>query len=216
MPAGGLEELRQIFEDDRLLICPAKVEQIRVADDRSECFVHVRCFPDSLLQWARMTWDATGPDAGSFTLPVVGDLVLVGYIDGHEDEAVVIRRFSSKEDTIPPQALDGDTVFRALFEKEIHLLSDKFINLGRGGAVDPAEFVVLGNTFKTVMSDFMLRVSNFMADYIAHSHIANLGAPTSKPDNAASVTADKAFVDAKKASPIDDELFLSDVARTEK
>jgi hypothetical protein len=82
------------------------------------------------------------------------------------------------------------------------LLSDTEILLGRGGAADPDEPLVLGAVFKAAYSQDLELQSE-------HRHIGNLGYYTDVPQNVLDIVA-------LKASPVDDELMLSDVARTEK
>jgi hypothetical protein len=196
----NLEELKQILGDDSLHIGVGKIMQLEVASDRSVLRCIVLLLPDNIKMVARLTWDAVGPDAGVFQFPSINDLVLVGFVNGNEQEAFVLRRLTSKEDKIPVQALAGHTVVKALAGKKNFINSDTEINLTREGPGN--ERLVLGDTFKTAYSEHL------GIDEI-HTHIGNLGYPTFPPDQAAQYAA-------IKASPVDDALMLSDLSKTEK
>jgi len=196
-----IEELREIFADDRTHIAVAEIKKMELSPDRSVLRVEVLLFPELREAVAQMTWESTGPNAGAFIFPSVGDWVLVAFAEGRPEDAFVIKRLTSKTDTIPPQAVTGDAVYRALAGKKAHLLSDTRINLGRGVG-EPTENVVLGQVFKEMMSEF-LRI------FAEHKHIGNLGYYTPPPDNFNEALA-------LKSSPVDDEAILSDVSFTEK
>lgn len=201
MRPPGLEELREIFKDDRLHLAVGIVQSLELPADRSELKVTVNVLPEQIPMICRMTWEAVGPNAGIYQFPQQNDLILLGYLEGHEDEAFVLKRLSSKEDKIPLQAVDGATVIRAIAGKKAHLISDTAIFLGRGGS-DPGERLVLGEIFKAAYSEHL--------DIDAkHKHIGNMGFVTTPP-----VTASE--YEALKASPVDDDGMLSDVAKTEK
>jgi hypothetical protein len=197
----GLEDLKHIFRDDRLHLAIGLVKQMHIPDDRSVLQVKVLILPDMLNMICKMTWDAVGPDAGVFQFPSVDDLVIVGYLDGNENEAYVLKRCTSKVDKIPMQALNGHLVLRSLAGKKAWLTSDDNVFLSRGDTA-PTERLVLGDTFKTAYSTDLDETSK-------HKHIGNLGYLTMVPDNAAAFTA-------LKASPVDDALMLSDLSKTEK
>ena len=197
----GLEDLKHIFADDRLHMALGLVKKLAIPADRSVLKVSVLILPDMFEMVCTMSWESVGPDAGIFQFPSVDDLVIVGYLDGHEDEAYVIRRCTSKVDRIPMQALNGHLVLRSLAGKKTFLVSDTEINLVRGDTPGD-EQLVLGNTFKTAYSLDLAKTA-------AHKHIGNLGYLTFVPDNQADFLA-------IKSSPVDDSLMLSDVSKTEK
>lgn len=199
--AVGLEQLKQLLMDDKLGVHCAIVKKLQMASDRSVMRVTVELLPDGIMMVARMSWDSVGPDAGFFQIPSVNDLVIVAFCEGHEDEAYVIRRLTSKEDKIPVQALGGHAVIRALAGKKAYLMSDSNVLLGRGGN-DPTERLVLGDTFKAAYSEHL-------AIDAAHTHIGNLGYLTTPPQQEAEYLA-------IKESPVDDSLMLSDLSKTEK
>lgn len=199
--AGMLEELREIFADNRTHITLGEIQKLELSADRSVLRAQVLILPEARQVVAKVAWDATGPDAGTFTFPNQGDWVLLACAEGSPNDIFVIKRLTSKSDTIPTQAVTGDAVYRALAGKKAHLLSDTRINLGRGGS-EPTENVVLGQVFKEMMSEFL-------QIFAEHKHIGNLGYYTPPPDN---------FNEALtlKSSPVDDEAILSDVSFTEK
>lgn len=195
-----LEELREMFKDDRLHIALALVTQLEVASDRSVLRVKCTVLPDNMSIVARMSWSAVGPEAGIYQFPSKNDLVIVGYMDGEVDQAFVISRCTSAEDKLPLQAVDGHLVMKALNGKKVYLVSDTRINLTKGG--EGPEQAMLGTTFKTAYSSHLEIDSE-------HDHIGNLGYMTSPPNQAAEYLA-------IKSSPVDDELMLSDLVKLEK
>ena len=94
----GLENLREIFADDRLNLAIGVIKQLSVADDRSYLKAMVSIFPDEINMVCSMSWEAVGPNCGIFQFPSVNDMVIVGYLDGSENDAYIVRRCTSKED----------------------------------------------------------------------------------------------------------------------
>lgn len=201
MQGLDLESLKHIFSDKRLHIAVSEITKVMVASDRSVMRVNVKIWPELREIVARMSWDAVGSDAGFMMMPNAGDVVLVCMADGNEDDAYVFARLTSKEDKIPLNVLDGDVVAKALAGKKVWVTSDTRINLSKGDS-EPAQNLVLGQIFKTMMSTFLESVS-------VHKHIGNLGYFTAPPDNAAQYTA-------LKSDPVDNENVLSGIAFTEK
>lgn len=201
MKAVGLEQLREMLSDDKVHLEVGTITSLELEDDRSQLFCGVLVLAWGLELNARMSWDAVGPEAGVFQFPAVNDLVIVAFMDGNEDEAFVVRRLTSKEDKIPLAAVDGNLVLRALTGRKNFVVSDTEINLVRGD--NPGnEKLVLGDTFQAAYSEHLQETS-------IHKHIGNLGYLVSPPDNAAKYSA-------LKASPVDDNAMLSDLAKTEK
>ncbi len=153
-----LEELRQIFEDNRTWIEIGKIIQVAPAPDRSLVRVKISILPDQYEVVARMSWESVGPDAGLYSMPSVGDMVLVGYAEGEPDQAFVIKRLSSKEDTFPMRALLGECIFQALSGQTLNLCSDSKIQLDKGGLVPGSEPLVLGNVLKSALGEFYDKV----------------------------------------------------------
>jgi hypothetical protein len=199
---ADLSLLREILDDGAIHIGCGIVNRTTLESDRSMLYVNFTLVPDNVEMVGRMSWESVGPDAGIFQFPQQNDLVLVGFVLGDEDQCFILKRLSSKEDTIPLQAVDGSTVVKSLSGKSAHLISDSSILLGRGGS-DPTERLVLGEVLKAALSSMLGSIAS-------HTHIsAAPGSPSSPPSNAAS------FV-ALKASPVDDDGMLSDIAKTEK
>jgi hypothetical protein len=197
----GLEDLREVFKDDRLHLAVGVIKQLSVAKDRSYLKAKVLVFPDNINMICTLSWEAVGPEAGIFQFPSVNDMVIVGYLDGHENDAYIVRRCTSREDKIPLQAIDGHLVLKALPGKKAFLSSPVEVNLVRGD--NPGnERLVLGDTFKTAYSQHL-------GIDAAHTHIGNLGYPTAPPQQASQYQA-------IKSSPVDDSVMLSDLSKTEK
>ena len=203
------------MRDRRIHIAIGKITQLSLVDDRSSLKALVSIWPEEREIVTRMTWDAVGPESGIFQFPVVGDLVLVAFADGDDNSAYVIRRFTSLEDKIPLNAVDGHTVIRSLAGKKAFVTSDTNIHLGRGDDV-PTENVVLGQQLKTLLSDVLTELKTLCTTLASHTHVGNMGYPTAPPLQAAAITASGTLFDNKKASPVNDEEILSDLTFTEK
>lgn len=196
-----LEQLKDVLKDDKLTLLIGSIKKLIIAPDRSVLRVRVEVFPERIEMIARMTWDLVGEEGGIFQFPSLNDLVVLGFIDGNEDEAFVLKRLTSKEDKIPLKAVQGHLVVRAKPGTKTFLTSDTKINITRPDN-EGDEKLVLGNTFKDAYS------TQLQLD-ATHRHIGNLGYYTSVPDVA------QDYLDIK-ASPVDDELMLSDISYTEK
>lgn len=196
-----LEQLKELLKDDRLSLLIGSIKKLIIAPDRSVLRVRVELFPERIEIVARMTWDLVGEEGGIFQFPSLNDLVIVGFIDGSEDDAYVLKRLTSKEDKIPLKAVEGHLVVRAKPGTKTFVTSDTKINITRPDN-EGDEKLVLGNTFKDAYSEHLQLDAQ-------HLHIGNLGYYTSVPD----VSADFLAI---KASPVDDEVMLSDIAYTEK
>lgn len=200
MPGVNLEELKEILGDGKLHIAVAKILQLEVAADRSVLRCMVLLLPDNIKMVAKMSWDAVGPDAGIFQFPALNDMVIIGFLDGHEQNCFVLRRLTSKIDKIPIQATSGHTVVKALPGKKSFINSNTEINLTREAPGN--ERLVLGDTFKAAYS------THLGIDKI-HTHIDSWGYATQVPIQASQYNA-------LKTSPVDNALMLSDLSKTEK
>lgn len=155
-----LEELKEVFRDDRQHIGIGKIKKLALLSDKSALRVQVAMWPDEEREIiATMSWDAVGPDSGNFTFPVVDDLVLVAFAEGDPDQAFVIKRLTSKTDTIPPKATEGHSVMQALAGKKAYVASDDKILLGKRNS-EPTEPLVLGNVLKTFLTEFFDTILN--------------------------------------------------------
>jgi hypothetical protein len=210
-----LEDLKDILRDDNLHIFLGKIERLHLSKDRSNLRVEVEVWPDQRVIICDMTWDMVGPEAGFYSFPTEGDLVLCASAEGDVEYSYVIKRLSSSEDKIPANAEGGNTVLKALNTKKLWLTSDTRINLSKGDS-EPSENLVLGQIFKTFASSLISIMTGLIDDMKAEEHIGNLGFKTGTPINAPAYDAAKSALNALKASPIDDSAILSNIAYTEK
>jgi len=211
----GMGELKELFRDDRSHIEIGVIKSLHLAEDRSYLKVQVNIFPENRIIVATMTWDMVGPDAGLFTFPSPDDLVLICFAEGSDDQAFILKRLASKVDTIPEQALTGDTVLAALSGKKTWINSDTKINLAKG-ATDPTENVILGQEWKTFMITLMTKLITTLDTLKNETHIGNLGYDTSIPKQTSIYDGLKSDLETLKASPVEDEKVLSDLTFTEK
>lgn len=162
-----------------------------------------------------MTWDSVGPEAGMFQFPSINDLVLVALPEGNDDLAVVIKRFSSKEDKIPNTALTGDLVLRALAGKKAWLTASR-INLSEGDD-EPTEPLMLGDITQSLLSDILQLLKNLSILLSTHTHVTSApGAATSPPIEAPDFVDYSQDFDNIKSDPVDNGAILSNIAFTEK
>lgn len=210
-----IDEIKELLKDDSVHICVAKVAKLFLAEDRSYLKVMVTVFPEERNIIATMSWDSVGPNAGEFTFPVVGDMVLVAHAEGDNDQAYVIKRLTSREDKIPAIASSGDTVKKTIAGKKFWNISDTRINLCRG-ETEPTENLVLGQVFKKFANDFLEELKKHAQNDADHYHIGNLGYYTTKPVNEQDYLSRKEEYDKLKQSPIGDQKILSDLSFTEK
>lgn len=212
---ADLELLRSIFKDDRLHIAVGQIISLHMASDRSVLRVKVKLYPDEHELIARMAWESVGPNAGFFQLPSPGDMVLIGQAEGEVDQAFVLRRLTSKEDTIPAEAANGDLVARSLAGKKARLISDMAVWLSKPGST-PTENVVLGQVFKQLMIDLLDKIQELTEAVGTHTHMGNLGIQTPPPIEAPDFLQLSMDFSTLKSSPVEDEAVLSDLAFTEK
>ena len=211
----NLEELRDLFEDTKLHLVVAKVEALHLADDKSFLKVTVSVYPEIREIVARMTWDAVGPDSGFYAFPSPGDLVIVGMAEGDDDQAYMLKRLSSQEDTIPLRATEGHSLLKSLASKHVWLTSDTKINLSKGDTL-PTQNLVLGQVFKTFMTDLLKEIDDLIIEMKKETHTGNLGFATDFPINKTQYEAIRVKIAALKADPIANSKILSDLAFTEK
>lgn len=211
----GFQGLKDILKDDSLHICIGQIKSLHLADDRAYLKVTVMIFPEQRNIIATMTWDSVGPDSGDFVFPAIDDMVLIAQAEGDDNQAYVIKRLTSRSDKIPQIAVNGDKVQRTLAGKKFWNVSDTRINLSRG-ETEPTENLVLGQVFKTMMSELLASLKVHAQNDADHLHIGNLGYYTFKPNLEAEFLNRKEEYDTLKTSPIDDEVVLSDLSFTEK
>ena len=224
-----LELFKEVFKDKKTHIAIAKIKQISMVADRSALKCLVAVFPDNREVVARMTWEMTGPNSGIVEFPAVNDLVLVAFADGENDYCFVIRRMSSREDNLPLKAVDGHLVLKSKSGKQAWLTGQDKIMLSKGDTV-PTENLVLGQQLKSLLSYLLGQLAEqsdqlkTLANEIKiHQHIGNLGYPVGQTLNPTpfqtaetQMNTKKTNYNTKKASPVDDQIILSDFAFTEK
>jgi hypothetical protein len=111
--------------------------------------VKVKLFSDDREIIAMMTWETVGGDSGDYEFPLPGDMVLVAFAEGDIEQALVIRRLSSKEDPIALKALDGHRVAKS--RKSFFINSPEAIHLTKDA--EGTEPLVLGAVFKQFATD---------------------------------------------------------------
>lgn len=210
-----LEAIREIFKDNRTHLAFGQIRQVAVASDRSYVKCVVSILPEKREIVARLTWDNAGNQAGFYMIPAAGDLVVVGFIDGNDDYAVVLKRLSSKEDPIPEAAVDGSSVVRAPAGKKLWLGGDR-INLAQGDT-QPTEPLVLGTQLQSLLADMLGIISDLATSLASHTHLSAAPSnPTSPPSDAVALAGFATAADSLVTSPVNDGAILSDVAFTEK
>lgn len=204
---ADIETLRSIFADRRTHVAVGKVVKLGLASDRSVLRAQCRVLTQERDVVARVCWDACGPNSGSFQFPQVDDLVLLEFSEGDDNQVYLTKRLSNKTDKIPAQATGGHMVHRALSGKKLYLCSDEAILIGSGGASDPSEAMVLGDTLKTLL-DNLIDTVNTALGAIASGPVGlgNLGAP---------VPTDAALASALNSAVSDLEDFKSTYLTTE-
>lgn len=241
-----LEALRSIFKDKSTHAAVGQVIKLGLAEDRSVLRAQCRILSQERDVIAKVCWDASGPDAGSFQFPQVDDLVLIEFAEGDDNQAYLTRRLSTDIDKIPIQATENHLVQRALAGKKLHLLSDTMILLGKGAA-EPVQPLVLGTVLQTLLVDLLTQLSTqaekiaslsqelntLTTDLATHTHpYLNVAVPaTTGPTSAAAAhtatgvainllksdfEAVKTELDDLKAEPIENGDILSALAFTEK
>lgn len=147
---NDLELLREMFKDNRLHIGIGTVSQMGLAKDGSLLRVMINLLPENREVVAVMCF----ADVYDVTFPEIDDLVIVAFVDGHPDEAHVIKLVNSKEEKIPAFAQSGHKVAYARPGKKFYLGSDTKVEIGRPD-VEAAQALVLGNVLVTGLEAFV-------------------------------------------------------------
>lgn len=145
-----LEGLREIFKDVRLHLGIGTVEQLGLANDGSILRVKIKLLPENRQVVAEMGF----ADVYDVTFPELKDLVVVGMIDGHPDDAFVIQILNTKEEPIPLKARTGNSVKYSRPGKKLYLGSDTKVLIGKIGT-DPTEPLVLGTVLTTFLTNVL-------------------------------------------------------------
>lgn len=133
---NDLEVLRDIFRDDRTHVGVGPITKLGLSQSGNVLRAQVMLLPDKREVVAEVTWD----DIGRITFPQVNDLVMVAFVDGHPDEAHIMRMLSTDEDTISAFAQAGHTITNARAGKKNFIGSDTKVSIGRPDteATEPA------------------------------------------------------------------------------
>lgn len=215
----GLEQFKEYFKDDKVHFEVGRIIKTVVLKDLSmiRCLVKILPTPHEVV--AIVSWEASGTESGIFDQPIPDDLVLVAF-SGQEQTPFVVRRLSSRTDKIPVQVKDGHMVVRSKLDKKLYIGSNVKTMIGKiADATDYTENLVLGQQLKTLLSDILNELKTLSTNLATHTHIGNLGFETSPPQQEIAgqvFTNHSTFFDEKKASPVEDEVILSDVVFTHK
>lgn len=147
---NDLEFLRELFKDVRLHIGIGTISQLGLSIDKSTLRVMVTLLPENRQIVATMGWS----DVNQISFPVVDDLVLVAFVDGHPEEAFVIKRISTETEGIPAFAQTGNLVAYSRAGKKAYFGSDTKIGIARPNK-EPTEPLVLGNVLASGLTAFV-------------------------------------------------------------
>jgi len=200
---NDLELLREIFKDARLHVGLGTIAQLGMATDGSALRVMVNLLPENRQVVAQMTF----ADVFSVTIPEIDDLAVVAFVDGHPDDAWVLKLVNTNEEPIPVYARAGNTMIAPRVGKKV--------GIGRNTST-PTQPLVLGTVLQTLLSNVLDKLKELSDQIANHTHIGNLGYATSVPLTAAEFLVLEADFLGYKVSPVDDALVLSDIAFTEK
>ena len=137
---NDLEFLRDVFRDPRLHVGIGIVTKTGLSLDGNTLRVMVNLLPENRGVMAVVAWD----DVLDISFPIVNDLVLVAFIDGHPDEGFMIKSITGPEEQIPKLAQAGNMVKYSRPGKKAYFGSDTKIGIARPD-VDPDSPLVLGD-----------------------------------------------------------------------
>lgn len=206
-----VDTIKEIIMQDILNFEFASVLEYSITDDRSTVYVKVKTLPDEREIIAKMMWNTLG----NIELPSKDDLVVVGYIDNNIDDAFIFGTLNNNVDKIPIQSVEGDRVSISLPSKKNWIVSDTRINLARGEQ-EPQENLVLGQALKTYLVSMHEKIKELSDAVSTHTHIGNVGAPTSPPKETADFVQLGADFDTIKSDNVENDTILSDLSFTEK
>jgi hypothetical protein len=155
-----LEELKQLLNDRSLHIEYGVIQQLEASPTRKTLRALVALQPDGHQMVAKVCWDNIDDEAGVIMFPAIGDLVVVGFASGDEDDARILTSCSSIEERIPLDALDGSLVLKARKGKPTRVLSDTKVliqkaKFGANPNPDATEPLVLGNVLVNLEQDLI-------------------------------------------------------------
>lgn len=219
-----LELLKDVFGDKRVHFSLAKVTKLEVVASKALARVQVTTLPEELEVVATVSFASCSQGGGLFNLPAPEDLGMIAYTDkteGGSQEAFWIGHLSSDDDLIPQQAVDGHLVALARPGKMAYLASDTKVLVGKGGATDPTEPLVLGTTLVGCLNAVVTQV-NALLDKLTSGPLVICGSPgtpgTTYPALAADLAAIKAQVTNLKTQYLDTSSsnIISQTAFTER
>lgn len=143
---NDLEFLREMFKDSRLHVGIGTIVDLGLSTGLGILRVKVNLLPENREIIAEMTFS----DVNSVTFPEINDLAIVAFVDGHPDEAFVIKLVNNSEEQIPTFARSGHTVTYSRPGKKAYLGSDTKVGIGRPD-VEPTEPLVLGTVLQTYL-----------------------------------------------------------------
>jgi hypothetical protein len=196
-----------------------QVKQIGFAKDKSVVRVKVAILPEGFEVIAKVTFDSVGNGGGFFGPINVEDMVLIAFADGNEENAFVVKRLTTKQDSYPEQIEAGHSVVKSLPGKKMYMGSDTKTFIGKALNMELTENVVLGQQLKTLLSQVLNELKTLSTNLASHTHIGNAGLETSVPQQEIAgqvFTNHSTFFQTKKANPVDNQVILSDIVFTEK
>lgn len=208
-----IEFLKSALKENALHMSMAKVQTVEIAPDRSYMRAKVLLMPTLYEAKCYVGAEYTAPGAGLFLPLRPDDLVLVGFPLADPENGVLIKRLTSREDTIPEEFNNDKVVLKCAGPETFAVVCDS-IKLGSDGTT---ENLVLGQVLKTFLSSLLSELSAMAASAASHTHISSMpGYPSEVPDVAGDFSGNQGIFDSLKSSPVEDEVILSDIAWTEK
>jgi hypothetical protein len=187
--------------------------------------VTVNLIPENRSIIATMTF----ADVTDVTFPEVNDLALIGFHDGEDDSAYVVKLVTTDEELIPEFAQLGHSVRYARPGTKLYLGSDTKVGIGRPN-VEPTEALVLGNQLNTFLTNLLTYMKNMATELASHTHpvsvtVATTGTAAAQsgtgtgtaaaPADAAAFTAYSTDFSNLSTSPVGNGNLLSTIAFTE-
>lgn len=219
-----MELLKDVFGDKRAIVTLAVVTKLEVVATKELARVQVLTLPDELEVVATVSFPSCSQGGGFFNLPAPQDLGLIAYTDkteGGSQEAYWIGHLSSKDDLIPAQAAAGHLMAMARPGSKAYLASDTAVLVGKGGAADPAEPLVLGQTLVSCLNALWAQLDTLLQT-LTTGPLVICGAPgtpgVTEPGLATNLASIKTQVDQIKTQYLDTSSsnIISQTAFTER
>lgn len=191
-----LEFLKDLFRDNRLHVGIGTITQLGLSVDKSILRAMVNLLPEN----REIVCEVTFSDLSAVTFPQVNDLVIVNFVDGHPDEAYVMKIVNTPDDPFPIFATLGHTVIGSRSGKKIYLNSDTKISLARPGR-EPLSPIVLGDVLLTYLNNLEARIESIINAIEANPPISTaVGNPTTIVNLALALEAVRVNLVADKAT----------------